>query len=30
MNTKGNMYFIDDDTFYALYDYDVLKKYAND
>jgi len=29
-NSKGNMYFIDGDTFYAVYDYDVLKKYAND
>ena len=29
-NSKGNMYFVDDDTFYAVYDYDVLKKYANE
>ena len=29
-NSKGNMYFVDDDTFYGVYDYDVLKKYANE
>jgi len=29
-NTKGNMYFIDGDTFYAVYDYDILKKYSDD